>query len=204
MGCTTCPQWSALKESGRRTEPAVPRVGGRTSLKLALRMPYYVVPFVLIVLAPVLIFTSPQAAQSVVFASAGGGLLGLQRRFETGAGTLQFMAGREIGLTLWGYLGTKNQFIPSNLDPNAARLVEYKSLEWDFPVLEYIPPRVFATSLALAVELQLGFSVEFPQKGINLTLNQPYQLGPSWLVYLRFRLDARKYFGGSEDKLLGQ
>jgi len=27
----------------------------------------------------------------------------------------------------------------------------------------------------------------------------PFTLGPSWNVYLRFRLDARKYFGGSSD-----
>lgn len=41
--------------------------------------------------------------------------------------------------------------------------------------------------------------VEFPQ---NPTLERdgtPYSLGPSRNIYLRFRLDARKYFGASSD-----
>ena len=31
------------------------------------------------------------------------------------------------------------------------------------------------------------------------TTGEPFSLGPSWNIYLRFRLDARKYFGGSSD-----
>jgi hypothetical protein len=201
LGCTTCAPYPQV-DSGRRTEPAVPRVGARSALKLSVRMPYYVVPFDLVLLAPILILTSPESAQNVVFASASGGLLGVQRRLDIGIGTLQFMAGRELGLTLWGYVGGKNQFIATPT-PNVtdASVIEYKSLEWDFPVLEYIPPRVFATSLSLAAEFQLGFSVEFPQKGAYVKTGEPYQLGPSWVVYLRIRLDATKYFGGTEDRL---
>jgi hypothetical protein len=193
MGCTTCP-------GGQRREPAAPRVGSRSALKLSMRMPFYVVPFDLIVLAPVLMLTSPQAAQSVVFAAAAGGLLPFERKFETDIGTFQFMAGREIGITLWGYTGHVNQFIQTpTANPDTWRLVEYKSIELDFPVFEYIPPRVFATTLSLAAEFQLGFNVEFPQGGAYVADGQPFGLGPSWNVYLRFRLDARKYFGGSSD-----
>jgi hypothetical protein len=110
------------------------------------------------------------------------------------------MAGREIGITLWGYTGHVNQFIQTpTANPDTWRLVEYKSIELDFPVFEYIPPRVFATTLSLAAEFQLGFNVEFPQGGAYVADGQPFGLGPSWNVYLRFRLDARKYFGGSSD-----
>jgi hypothetical protein len=189
LGCSTCP------EPGRRRDAAVPRVPSRTAWKFALRMPYYVLPFDLVLVAPTLMLVAPQALPSVVFASASGGLLTLQRRLETGIGTFQFMAGREVGLTLWGYTGQAGQFI----ETPALQLVNYKSLELDFPVVEYMPPRVFATTLSLAVEFQLGFSVEFPQQAVYKTSGAPFELGPSWLVYLRFRLDARKYFGGVSD-----
>jgi hypothetical protein len=78
-------------------------------------------------------------------------------------------------------------------------VINYNSLELDFPVLEFIPPRVFATTLSLAAEFQLGFNVEFPMGAAYNDSGAPFSLGPSWNVYLRFRLDARKYFGGSSD-----
>jgi hypothetical protein len=110
------------------------------------------------------------------------------------------MAGREVGLTLWGYTGHTSQFIETpTSDPASWRVVNYKSLEWDFPVFEFVPPRVFANTLSLAAEFQLGFSVEFPQNATYLATGAPFSLGPSWNIYLRFRLDARKYFGGTPD-----
>jgi len=192
LGCTSC-------QGGQRRDPAVPRVGGRGALQLSLRMPYYLIPFDLILVAPVLMLASPPSLQTVVFESAMGGLLGLQRKVETGIGSFQFMAGREIEITLWGYVGQTNQFIVTpTRDPATFQLVNYKSVELDFPVVEYVPPRVFATSLALATEFQLGFMVEFPQGATNRETG-PYDLGTSWNIYLRFRLDARKYFGASSD-----
>lgn len=193
LGCSTC-------NGGSRKEPALPRVGSRSALKLALRMPYYVVPFDLLLVAPVLLLASPPDAQAVVMTSAAGGLLGLQRRVETSIGTLQFMAGREVGVTLWGITGHTNQFIwTPETDSSTWRVINYNSIELDFPVMEYIPPRVFATSLALAAVFQLGFNVEFPQNPTFDATGAPFSLGPSWNVYLRFRLDARKYFGGTSD-----
>ena len=185
-------------EGGTRTNPAYPRVPGRSALKLALRMPYYLIPFDLVLLEPILLLADSTAAQHVLFTSTGGGLLTIQRPLSTPAGTFQFMAGREVGLTLWGYLGSENQFIPPQT-AGSAQLVDYRSLEFDFPILEYVPPRAFATVLSLAAEFQLGFSVEFPQKPTLQPAGTPYDLGTSWFVYLRFRLDARKYFGGSPE-----
>lgn len=47
-------------------------------------------------------------------------------------------------------------------DPAVPRVGSRSALNLDFLVLEYVPPRVFATTLALAAEMQLGFNVEFP------------------------------------------
>jgi hypothetical protein len=198
LGCTTCSPYPLAP--GKRTDTVIPRVGSRTALKLSLRMPFYVVPFDLILLAPTMMFTAPEALTSVVFAAAGGGLLPIQRKWDTSIGTFQFMAGREVGFTLWGFTGHTNQFIYTP-DASAQNLkaVNYDSLELDFPILEYVPPRVFATNLSLAAQFQLGFNVEFPMNVAYTDGSGPFSLGPSWNVYLRFRLDARKYFGGVED-----
>ena len=198
-GCTTCTPYPA-SPSGRRTDPAIPRVGSRSALKLSLRMPFYVLPFDLLVLGPVLMLASPHDLTSVVFASAAGGLLPVERKFETDIGTFQFMLGREVGFTLWGFTGHTNQFIftptPSASD---AKIINYNSLELDFPVMEFVPPRVFSTTLSLAAVFQLGFNGEVPIGAAYNATGEPFSLGPSWNVYLRFRLDARKYFGGSPD-----
>jgi hypothetical protein len=198
LGCSTCTPYPLAP--GKRTDPALPRVGSRSALKLSLRMPFYVLPFDLIVLGPILMFTSPQTLTEVVFAAAGGGIVPIERKWETAIGSFQVMAGREVGVTLWGFTGHTNQFIYTPTANVAdARVVNYNSLELDFPVLEYVPPRVFATTLALAAEMQLGFNVEFPMDVSYRATGEPFSLGPSWNIYLRFRLDARKYFGGSSD-----
>jgi hypothetical protein len=199
MGCTTCTPYP-VAASGKRTDPAVPRVGSRSALKLSLRMPFYVVPFDLLILGPVLMLASPQDLTSVVFASAAGGLLPVERKFETDIGTFQFMLGREVGFTLWGFTGHTNQFVYTpTASSSDAKIINYNSLELDFPVMEYVPPRVFATTLSLAAVFQLGFNVEFPMGAAYNDTGAPFSLGPSWNIYLRFRLDARKYFGGSAD-----
>jgi hypothetical protein len=194
LACYTC------TGIGRRTDPAIPRVGSRSALKLSIRMPFYVLPFDLLVLGPVLMLTSPQSLTEVVFAAAGGGVLPVERRWDTGIGSFQIMLGREVGFTLWGITGKTNQFIYTpTANPSDFRIVNYNSLELDFPVLEYVPPRVFATTLALAAEMQMGFNVEFPLSPTFDDTGAPFSLGPSWNIYVRFRLDARKYFGGSSE-----
>jgi hypothetical protein len=190
--CPGCP-------GGVRNNQALPRVPGRSALKLVFRMPYYVVPFDLIVLGPALLLASPATAQDVVFRATSGGLWTLQRPIETAIGTFQFMAGRELGFTLWG-IGDPNQFVATPAS-GSALLVDFRQLELDFPVFEYAPPRAFSTTLALAAQVQLGFSVQLaPTAWLPQDGNAPYDgLGASWFIYLRLRLDARKYFGGSPE-----
>ncbi len=184
---------------GQRTNSAIPRVPARSGLKLVFRMPYYVLPFDLILLAPPLLLMSPEAAEHVVFSATSGGLWTLQRPISTSWGTFQFMAGREFGITFWGSSKNPDQFIATP-DGADAFLVDFEQLELDFPVFEWTPPRAFATNLSLAAELQLGFSVQLaPKTWLPAPATGPFTMGPSWFVYLRLRLDGRKYFGGSPE-----
>jgi len=189
LSCPGCP-------GGKRTDSSLPRVPARFPLRFVLRMPYYVVPGDLMLLAPVLVFAAPDALQSVVFAAAYGGLLRLQRRISTGIGTFQFILGREVGLTL-SRRGDRFYSSVAPPDPGSRyALVSYASVELDLPLIEYVPPKVFHTTLSLAASVQLGFSVEFP---IRAALAQQGDaryggLGPSYLGYLRVVLDARRCF----------
>ncbi|HVP69183.1 MAG TPA: hypothetical protein VMT17_18175 [Anaeromyxobacteraceae bacterium] len=193
LGCTTCP-------GGKRTNPAIPRVPSRSGVKFSLRMPYYVVPFDLILVVPTLMLVSPQSTQNVVFTAAYGGLLTSQRRWSTDVGTFQFMAGREVGFTLWGYSQADQFIVTPTTNIADSKISNYRSFEVDFPVAEWIPPRAFATTLSLAAVIQLGFQVEFPNQVSYTASGEPYNgLGPSWYIYLRALLDARKYFGGSSE-----
>jgi hypothetical protein len=189
--CTDCP-------GGERKNSLKPRTPARSGLKLAARMPYYVLPFDLILLAPALYFIDKDSMQTAVFIAANGGLLTLQRRIVGSLGSFQFMAGRQVGVTLFGYTSNEDQFISDAAPPDPGSpfaLVKYKSVELDFPLVEYIAPRAFATTLSLALAVQLGFCVEFPQNAVLYQQGDaPYSLGTSWYGYLRLELDARKYF----------
>jgi hypothetical protein len=184
--------------------PAAP---SRTGLRLGLRLPFWLIPADVLLLAPVLALVSPSALSDVGVAAASGGLLPYERAFLTSAGTFQFVLGREVAVTLYGYLGQSNvplYIAPIGTRPDASPeygVVSQKSMEIDLPVIEWTPFRAFATQLTFAACLQLGFGFEVP-----LSVEVVYPEGrPSvsvpiaWNVFLRIQFDARYFVGARED-----
>jgi hypothetical protein len=76
-----------------------------------------------------------------------------------------------------------------------------KSVQLNFPVLEWTPFRTFATQLVFAAPVQLGFGVELPISSpvVVPTGQPPASLGPSWSIFLRGSFEARYFFGSRED-----
>ena len=112
-------------------------------------------------------------------------------------GTVQFVAGREFGVTLFGY-GTKDAFLAVIGGPNQSELLPLavKSLQWDFPVVEYRPFREYGTRYTFATILQLGLGFDHPvsaeivgQPGVPAP-----QLQNRYFAYLRIFFDGRRYF----------
>jgi hypothetical protein len=185
----------------------LPLVPARRGLVLRLRMPFYLVPFDLLLAAPILIWASPSTLTDMAIIAASGGLLPWHRAFNTPIGAFQFLLGREVGVTFFGYLGDRIEsaaIAPEGVTvPLGGRLafISYRSLQLDFPTLEYRPLRTFSTHTALTFAVILGWGVEFPNQVRYISaLTLPPATGPTpelgtaWIFYLPLHFDARYYF----------
>jgi hypothetical protein len=186
----------------------LPLVPARRGITVRLRVPFYIVPFDLLIAAPILVWASPTTLTNMGIIAASGGLIPWHYAINTPAGAFQFLLGREVGLTLYGYLGDRieNAAIAppgATVVPPESQLsfVSYRSLQFDFPSFEYRPLRNFATNEALTFAIQLGWGVEFPNQVRYISkLTLPAASGPTpdlstaWIFYLRLHFDARYYF----------
>ncbi|MCX6374486.1 MAG: hypothetical protein NTU88_00350, partial [Armatimonadetes bacterium] len=143
----------------------------------------------------------------VAVTAASGGLRLYEQTFMASAGSFPSVRGREVQAILYGYMGKNN--VPILISPIGTFsdgspeycAVGVKSLAWSFPVLEWIPFRSFATRLAFAIQLQLGFGVELPT---SVTVEYPVgraapNIPPIWSAFLRGTFDGRFFLGSKED-----
>ncbi len=160
-----------------------PQLAPRVGQRFGLRMPFWLVPFDLLVLAPALYFPSRTKLQNIAISASNGGLLGLERKFETPLGTIQLMAGRQIAVTVYGYLWSE---APRITNENGTTLGTYRSVELDFPLIEHTAGHTFATKLAFDYRLQFGYALEIPTSNPSIT--------DSSIIYLRLSLEGIQYW----------
>jgi hypothetical protein len=185
----------------------VPIVPARRGITVRLRVPFYIIPFDLILVAPVLVWASPSTLTNMGIWAASGGILRYERAFNTPIGAFQLLLGREVAATFYGYAGDRVENIgvaaPGATVPYASDLVflSYRVLTLDFPTFEWRPLREYSTNQALTFAVQLGWGVEFPNQVRYVSkLTLPAASGPtptlepSWMIYLRIHFDARYYF----------
>ncbi|HXY50257.1 MAG TPA: hypothetical protein VEI01_12455 [Terriglobales bacterium] len=145
------------QDSSARGGTSIP---GRGAIALRGRAPFWLVPGDLILAAPVLAFTKPQTLQKMAVQSANGGLIPWQAVMATRVGRFQFILGREVGISLYGYASDQTLFVPTpGVPPANATQIKLSSIRFDFPVLEYRPFRTFSQtqSSGLAFQLFAGF-----------------------------------------------
>jgi len=181
-----------------------PRLPARTGLRLGMRVPFWVLPGDMLLLAPLLALVSPATLSGVAVTAASGGLLPYEQSIRTGAGIFQIVFGREVQGTLYGYLGDRTlPLVIVPLDSSGAQygVMALRSVALSFPVLEWTPFRTFATQVAFGLQLQLGFGLEIP-----LSRQMQYPAGAaapdvssSWNIFLRVQADGRYFFGSRED-----
>jgi len=160
-------------------------VPARRGITARLRVPFFIVPFDLLIAAPILVWASPTALTNMGIIAASGGLLPWHYAINTSVGAFQFLLGREVGLTLYGYIGDRVENAaaapPEAVVPIGGRLsfVSYRALQFDFPSFEWRPLRDFATKQALTFAIQLGWGVEFPNQVRYISkLTLPGRAGP--------------------------
>ena len=182
---------SPLLEEGGQFTAAIP---GREAYNFRIRMPFFLVPFDLLITSP-LFFISPETYAGMAVSAGLGGLIPWQAGIETGIGRFQFILGREIGLSLYGRSKTIDVMLLP-IGNNQTALLNFRSTKLDFPIVEYRPFRTFSSDQSSSLVLQLNFGVEFPHNEIIKYpegIDKP-ELEPVWYVGLRTAFDWRYYF----------
>ena len=157
-------------------------------------MPFYLVPLDLLITAPILLIASPGTYASMAVSAGLGGLIPWQAGIETSIGRFQFILGREFGVALYG----RGKIIDAILVPvgDQTVLVNYRSTQLDFPLVEYRPFRTFSLDQSSSLVLQLNFGVDIPHSATAVFPegSETPELGPVWYVGLRTAFDWRYYW----------
>ncbi|MCW8806224.1 MAG: hypothetical protein OQK56_07175, partial [Ignavibacteriaceae bacterium] len=168
-------------------------IPGRDAYNLGLRMPFYLLPFDLLITAPILVWAAPDAFASMAVTAGNGGLIPWQAGIATSFGRFQFILGREISVSLYG--NGKDQDAIIVQENNASSLLTYKSVQLDFPVVEYRPFRTFSLDQSSSLRVYFSFGVDFPYDSQVIlpeggTLPE---LKPIWNIGLTAEFDWRYY-----------
>ena len=158
-------------EVGLREDSATSGTYGlpaRGALTTRFRAPFWLIPGDVLVAAPVLALTSPASLKKMAVRAANGGLIPWQQGVSTRIGRFQFVLGREVGLSF--YRSHMIAIPATGAAPAAETMVSLRSLQVEFPILEYRLFRTFSQnqSSGLVIQPYAGFdtptstSVESP------------------------------------------
>lgn len=188
---TNTAEGTALGTLGGSLSAAIP---ARQGLSTRIRMPFYLIPFDLLFASP-MYFIDRDAYTQMAVTAADGGLIPWQQRLATPYGSFQFVLGRELGVTWYGLDGEDQLAAPSDPPGGLGRVVSYKSVFFDFPIVEYRPYRTFSSNQSSSLVFQLfggvdvpyDVSVDSPAGAPPVDLRTIYSLG------LRMVFDWRYY-----------
>jgi hypothetical protein len=170
-------------------------IPGRGAYNIRLRLPFWLIPGDLLIAGPVLALTSKKTLTRMAVTAGNGGLIPWQSGIATPVGRFQFVAGREIGVSLYGIRTPQDDviFIPNQSSP--ASLVKYSSVKFDFPLLEYRPFRAFSMNQSSDIMIQLSTGVDVPHDVSVVTpVGDPVpKLKPVWYLGVRLIFDWRHY-----------
>lgn len=175
-----------------------PRVPSRGGISFGLRMPFWLIPGDLLVLAPVLGLVAPSELTRVAIRAASGGLIPWQRTFASPIGHVEFVAGRVVYLTLWNSARAFSYYdLPDKERPQVGQ-TDFRSLTLQFPIVELTPFRTFAQTLSASAQIQLSYALEIPY-GIKNVRSELFEQHPTpdWpavhTFMLRLSVNGRGY-----------
>ncbi len=171
-------------------------IPARAAWDIRFRMPFWVIPGDLVLVAPIVYLFSPKAAEKMGVAAVNGGAIPWQAGIETSIGRFQFVLGREIGLSYYGTKSLSNDAILVEA-PSGTQLIGYSSIKYDFPFLEYRPLRTFSMNQSSSLIIQFTAGVDVPRNAFlisSLGTDTMQPLKPVWFIGARIVFDWRKYF----------
>jgi hypothetical protein len=178
--------------SGVKSGALTAAIPSRSALSTRIRMPYYLVPGDLLLLAP-LYWANPEAYTAIAVTASNGGLLGWQQGWATRYGRFQFVLGRELGVNFYG-LNSQQQVVAPTGDPGSpVHLVNLKSIAFDLPIVEYRPYRSFSSNQSSSLLFQLFVGADVPRSASFADTGESVDLNTIWFLGLRMVFDWRHY-----------
>jgi len=175
----------------------------REALYFRLRLPYYVIPGDLIILAPLLLLVAPISLNNVVSTAGAGGLIPWQTGMITPIGRFQFIFGREIGVAFYGTAQGADSYLIADWDVTGDLvLLSMHTTHLEFPILEYRPVRTFSRRQSASLLMQFNAAVDIPGK---VTMIQPAdaiapKMKPIWSIGVRLAFDWRYYYAKKKQR----
>jgi hypothetical protein len=169
-------------------------IPSRSAYTVRLRMPFWIVPGDLLLALPVLAI-SPDTYAKMAVTAGNGGLIPWQSGIATPVGRFQFVLGREVGISFYGYRDDDRVIIPSSVPGGSATLISLRSTAFDFPIIEYRPFRTFSLdqSSGLLVQLFGGFDIPRTRSVIDPAGAPEPDLKTVWYGGIRIVFDWRSY-----------
>jgi hypothetical protein len=126
--------------------------------------------------------------------AGNGGLIPWQAGIATSFGRIQFILGREVSASLYGSGEDQDAIIVQ--ENNTSSLLTYKSVQLDFPVVEYRPFRTFSLDQSSSLRFIFSFGVDFPYDAqVVVPVGEVVpELKPVWNIGLTAEFDWRYYF----------
>lgn len=171
-------------------------IPGQGAFTLRLRAPFWLIPGDIIAAAPVLAFVSRRTLERMAVRAGNGGLIPWQSVIPTPIGRFQFVLGREVNVS-WYPLNTHNPtLLPTpGVAPVGQTVVAIKSLQVDFPIVEYRPFRAFSRNQTSSLTFQIysGFDTPTESEVLSPAGAPSPQLRTIGLVGLRVAFEWRYY-----------
>jgi hypothetical protein len=183
---------TALETLSGTLSAAIP---ARSGLSTRIRMPFYLIPGDLLLLSPLYLF-KPDTYTQMAVTAGNGGLIPWQQGWSTSIGRFQFVLGRELGATWYGLSGADQLAAPSDPPGGLGRVVNYKSVFYDLPILEYRPYRSFGSNQSSTLMFQLfaGADVPYDESVESPVGAPPVKLRTIYSLGLRMVFDWRYYY----------
>jgi hypothetical protein len=178
------------------------QIPARSAYTLRLRLPFWLIPFDLLLAAPTVGLISMPTFMQMAVAAGSGGLIPWQTGIATVIGRFQFILGREVGVSFFGYGKEEDKMlIPiSGVPPVQTPIVSLRSIQLEFPFLEYRPFRTFSMNQSSSMVAQLYGGVDIPTK-VSVVAPagaQEPSLRNNWFIGVRVAFDWRYYLGSGK------
>ena len=178
------------------------QIPARTAYTLRLRLPFWLIPGDLLLAAPTVGLISTPTFMQMAVAAGSGGLIPWQSGIATAIGRFQFILGREVGVSFFGYGKEEDKMIIpiSGTTPVETPVVGVRSIQLEFPLLEYRPFRTFSMNQSSSMVAQFFGGVDIPTRiSVVAPASAPEPaVRNNWFVGLRVAFDWRYYLGSGQ------